>query len=333
MKINLLIASPDAGYVQHISDVLLERHSDTFNISICSSTAHLGNMIKASKYDVALVEPAFMPAIGPDAVRMVLLLMDESADGSDYVGTKKIRKYQRISSIAGIILEHYAEVGSGAARYDASRAHVTAVWSPSGGAGKTTVALAYAANRVLSGKKAVYLNLENFSSTPLYFREEGRSISKAFEKLESDLYIFLTGIRQQDSHSGITFFSGPENYDDINILTADDVEKVIDAASTDVDELIVDLSSQCDGRTKRIFDIANAVFMVTDPSSTSQVKTKQFLSQHSIFGEIQSKLVMVNNKGARTTDPGISKTIQLPLLQSSDPVSIYKNLSGGNINW
>jgi len=333
MKIKLLIASPDIDYVEHLSNVLSEKHSDTFDISVCSSTEHLSNMLNSNKFDVALIEPIFVSTINADSVRLLLMLMDESSNTEDYSGAKRIRKYQRISSIAGNVLENYAEVSTGVNSFDSSKARITAVWSPSGGSGKTTVALAFAANSVLSGKSVVYLNLECFSSTSVYFKNSGRSISKAFEKLESNVHLFLAGIRQQDSSSGISYFCEPENYDDMNILSKEDIETIVGACATGVDELIVDLSSQCDERVQKIFEIANTVLLVCESSGTSQIKLKQFLSQHNVFGQINSKVVLVNNKGAKTTDASISKVIHLPLLQSNDPVSTYKTLSGGNFDW
>jgi MinD-like ATPase involved in chromosome partitioning or flagellar assembly len=213
------------------------------------------------------------------------------------------------------------------------KARITAVWSPAGGTGKTTIALALAAHRVSAGKQAVYLNLENFFSTAAYFPESGKSISRVFEKLEANVQMFLQGIRQQDSGSGIAYFCGPENYDDMNILTADDVETLIKACAIGADDLVVDLSSQCDERVQRVFDLAQTVLLVADASSASQAKMWQFTSQHNVFAKIQSKAIFVNNKGAKLIDENSNKTINLPLAQSSDPVFLFKMLSSGNFDW
>jgi len=225
-------------------------------------------------------------------------------------------------------LENYAEVGKGVGSFNSNKARITAVWSPSGGSGKTTVALAFAAHRVLGGKQTVYLNLENFSSTSAYFQESGQSISKVFEKLETNVEMFLMGIRQQDSGSGIHYFCEPENYDDINILTSNELEILINACIANTEELIIDLPSQCDEKVQKIFDIANIVLIIADPSGTSQNKLRQFFTQHNIFGQIKDKVMLVNNKGAKTAEASINKVIELPLVQSADPLFIYKSLTG-----
>jgi len=333
MKIKMLVAAADNDYIEHLSNYLSEQYADTFEVSVCSSIERLRDLLDANKYDAALLDPLFASSVSLNSIHLSLILEDGSEVLNDSSsGLKKVHKYQRISSIAGSVLENYAVSGI---KYGHStrRARITAVWSPSGGAGKTTVALAYAARRVSSEKQVIYLNLENFSSSPAYFNNNGKSISKAFEKLESNVSLFLTGIRQQDSGSGISYFCMPENYDDINILTVSDIETLINASAVEIDELVIDLSSQCDDRIQKILDLADIVLLICDPSTTSQIKLKQFISQHNVFKKIQSKTVLVNNKGSKMSEANISKTVQLPLVQSVDPISIFKMLSSGNFDW
>jgi len=333
MKIRLLIATADKGYTDHLSNTISKRYADTLELSICSSIERLIDLTSVNRYDVALIEPDFVSAIKPGCIQVPFVLIDELGHGAESGDIKRIRKYQRISSMTGQILESYAETGKRAGGADAYKAQITAVWSPTGGTGKTTVALAYAASRVAAGKMVVYLNLENFSSTSVYFPDNGRSISKALEKLESNIQLFLLGIRQQDSGSGIMYFCGPENYDDINVLTTEDVEKLINACATEIDELVIDLSSQIDERVVKIFSMADKVLLVADPSKSSQAKTQQFISQHNVFGQVQPKTVLVNNKGANLPEERIDKTVILPLVQTNDPVSVFKALSGNRADW
>jgi len=332
MKIRLLIATADKDYTDHLSKTISKRYADTLELSICSSKERLPDLTTVNRYDAALIEPDFVPAIKPGSVQVPFVLIDEMALGADNSELKRIRKYQRISSMTGQILEGCAEIGKRAGA-DANKAQITAVWAPAGGAGKTTVALAYAASRVAAGKVVVYLNLENFSSTSVYFADSGRSISKAFGKLGSNLQLFLLGIRQQDVGSGIMYFCGPENYDDINVLTKEDIETLINACAADIDELVVDLSSQIDERVVKTFSMADKVLIIADPSKASQVKTQQFICQHDVFGQIEAKAILVNNKGANSAEERISRTVMLPLVQTNDPISVFKTLSGNRTDW
>lgn len=334
MKIRLLIATGDSGYAEHLSRVLADKYAGIFEVGVCSAVERLAGLLTNNKYDAALIEPSFAGSADLGSIRLPLLLCDESplhARNAENVG--KVKKYQRISNIAGIVLESYAELGTGAYGFSENRAHITAVWSPCGGTGKTTVALAYAARKVAAGKQTTYLDLEDFSSTSAYFVEHGKSISTVFEKLEADVPMMLLGIRQRDSGTGITYFCGPDNYDDMNILTADDLAVLIQSCAMNADEVVVDLSSRCDEKTWKIFDLAATVLLVCDPSSTSQVKLNQFMKQHNIAQGIQNKSVLISNKGARVKLESINRVVNLPMVQSSDAVAIYKTLSGNAFEW
>ena len=333
MKIRLLIATADKDYADHLSTTVSKRYSDTLELNICSSKERLADMTATGRYDAALIEPDFVSAVKPGSVQVPFVLIDEMGRGVDSGDLKRIKKYQRISSITGQIMEGVAEANKGIGGAGAGRAQITVVWSPSGGTGKTTVALAYAASRISAGKQVVYLNLENFSSTSVYFPDNGRSISKALEKLESNLQLFLLGIRQQDSGSGIMYFCGPENYDDISILTVEDVEKLVNACALEIDELVIDISSQIDQRVIKIFGMADKILLVTDPSNSSQAKLNQFITQHNVFGQIQPKAILVNNKDARSPVGTVGKTVMLPMVHTNDPVSVFKTLSGSRADW
>jgi len=334
MKIKLVIATCDSDYAEHLSNVLSEKFADEFSISVCSLDDELSEILGKVKFDAALIELQFTKPEKLSMVRLPIILYDESDNVPDeYECFVKIRKYQKISSIAGEVLQAYAETTASASGPGINKANVTACWSPSGGVGKTTVALAYAARRVLDGKQVVYLNLENFSSIPIFFSNTGKSISTAFEKLDSNINMFLMGIRQKDSGSGISYFCGPDNYDDIHILTADDVEKIIEACAFGTDELVIDLSCYCGECTKKALELADSVMLVCDHTRISQAKLKQFINQHNIFKSIQAKSILINNKGAEVEEASALKSIKLSHVPSTDPVFVYKTLSGNRFEW
>ncbi len=294
-------------------------------------------VISVSGCDVALMEPTFARDLDLKSVRLPLLLWDESCVVEPNAGElRRIEKYQRISSIAGSVMENYAQFSSGTADLRKKYGHITAVWSPAGGTGKTTVALAYTARKASDGKNATYLSLENFCSVPAFFPgsdHEKRSISIVFEKLETDVPMLLKSILQHDTGSGIDYYCGPKNYDDINILTAEDLEVLIQGCASNTEELVVDLPVQCDIKAKKLFELADTVLIVSDGSTITKVKLQQFMGQHNIAQQIQGKCVLINNKGAKTTIDGISQMLGLPYVRTSDAVSVYKTLSGSTFEW
>ena len=332
MKISLLIATSDDDYTEHLSNLLSDKYKDTFFVSVCSSSQSLTDLLLVSDFDAALLETQLIRDTDISPIKMPLLLWDESDSGSAAQKNHTIiRKYQRVSAIASSILEYYASFSAGEGAPDAGKASITAVWSPCGGVGKTTVALANAIKASLSGKKALYLNMEHFSSSPAYFNDSGRSISSVFEMLErneDNLKMLIQAILRQDPNTGVSYFCHPENFDDMNILSVDDIAALITACAGFADELVIDLSSACNIRTRQVFKLADRVLLVTDHTSTSQAKLRQFVSQHSVFEQFKAKVVLVANMCSSFSEPGFDEVVTLPLIKSTDSPSVAKSLSG-----
>jgi len=331
MRIRLLIATGDADYAQHLSGVLSEHYADVIDVCVCREKERLPELTAVSGFDAALADPAWIAGADWNAVLLPVQLWEEQESAAINPEICIIRKYQRISSIVADILEHYSKVSADRHDADSGLARITAVWSPAGGVGKTTVAHAYAAKKASDGKQVLYLNVENFSGASVFFPETGKSISAIFEMLENhegNVKALIRGIQKRDAGSGVAYFGDPENFDDINILSDDNISSLISACAGVADELVVDMPCQCDERARRIFELSDKIYIVTDPSNTALAKLSQFTLQHNVFTRIRSKAVLVANKNAAAGGAPIDSYIRLPLIQSTDASSVSKALSG-----
>ena len=332
MKIQLHIAASDCDYTDHLSNILAEYHADVFDVSVCSAPEHLHEHLAARKFDVALFDVSAIENADLQSVHLPLLLWSDEEVIPLLPGEiKTVRKYQRISSMVSSVLELCAKEQTNVRGLESKKAQITAVWSPVGGVGKTTVALAYASNRVACGKQVLYLDLESFSSVHAYFGEAGRSISAVFELLETgegNIKMLIRSIMKQDSESEISYFCRPENFDDMNILTIENIAVLVEACGGLTDELVIDMSCVCDERTRKVLELADRILLVTDPAQTAQIKLSQFVSQHSIFQRVKGKTTLVANRGATVGDPLVNEVIYFPFVQSSDAATVYKTLSG-----
>ena len=330
MKIKLLIASDHEDYAEHLSKALSENHSDTIYVSLCTSPVRLRELLAENTYDVALLDMPVIDGTDLSCICMPLVLRSEETVAGIPETLKRITKYQRISSIIADILENYAKASEQGHDAEPVKAAVSAVWSPVGGVGKTTVALALAAGKAQQGKQVLYLNLEPFSSIPVYFSSAGKSISSVFEMLEANegnVGVLMQSILRRDDLLNIAYFCSPENYDDINILSVDNISSLISACCGLAEELVIDMSSDCDERTRHVFDCADKILLVADWTSASQIKLSQFTSQHNTFARIKEKTQLVANKGAAISRPSAEEVISLPLVQSADAPTVFKTLS------
>jgi len=327
----MLIATTDAEYAVLLSDYISEHHADTIEVSVCSTLECLNEVLPKQRFDVALMDKSMVEAADKSSIKQPMLLRVENEAAVDTPDMESVCKYQRISSIIASVLERYARVSKNRISSDSRNTNITAVWSPTGGVGKTTVALAYAMSKVSEETEVFYLNLETFSSQSGYFCESGKSISVVFEMLDShegDVKMLIQGICCRES--GITYLCSPSNYDDICILSSEDVKELVTSCAQLADELVIDMSSVCDKLTRQIFDIADKVLIITEPTLTARTKMIQFATQNDVFESIKEKIILVANKGAEIHSPIVETAVFLPYVQSGNAIDVYKTLSKSN---
>jgi len=337
MKIKMLIATKDNHYSKSFSDHISEFYSDKIDICEYSEQEGVSESASKKKYDAALVDSRFAGKFDLSIVTMPILLWSDiepaELPNSAAQGIIRIRKYQRISSIIAGVFEHLAKVSKTDSGLGSKSAEITAVWSPAGGVGKTTAALACATSKAAEGKDVFYLNLEDFSSVPGYFHEQGKSISSVFEMLDTqsgNIKMFIQGISCLSS--GIKYLCCPNNYEDMYILSPENISDLIIACAGLTDELILDLPCIYDARTKKAFETAGKILIVTTPDSSANVKLAQFKSQNNAFEDIKEKVTIIINKNTTAADnvltgAEISNVISLPLIDTGSPRDVYKALS------
>lgn len=337
MKTRLLIASEDIDYGEHLSCFLSDKYAHTFDVNLCSSADQLSNLLQHCRYDTALLEPELAAKNPLSSIAVPLLLCTDNTDVPELIkDLLKVQKYQRISALSDEVISYYAKNTSRGHIPSSKETYITAVWSPAGGVGKTSVALAYCAQKASSGKEVLYLNLESFSSIPVYFADSGKSVSSIFEMLEKkdgNIDVLINGLRRKDETTGISYFCEPENYDDINILNIEDTSTLISTCCRVTQELVIDMSCACNKRSWQVFEHADRVLIVVDNSKTSLVKLKQFISQHNIFELIKSKCTIIANKGADIPDIIPDQSLTLPYVESTAHNDVYTKLSTHALFW
>jgi MinD-like ATPase involved in chromosome partitioning or flagellar assembly len=333
MKIQLLIAAAESDYAGYLSGTLCAKYAETFSVGLCSAQEKLSDVLSAKNYDVILIEPQWMPSVSRQSVKLVMALSSEESSPPERLpNVIQVQKYQRISALVSEILKHYGNVAPAVDNLRNSGKKIVAVWSPAGGVGKTVVALAFAARAASDGGTVTYLNFEHFSSADTCFARGKQGAGTLFEKLMSYSELSVKDIRQHDSDSGIGYFHPPDNYNDINDLTKDDMVYLTNMCVRASDVVVADLPGVCDRRVQAMLELADTVLLVVDDSKTAAAKLDVFVSQHVVYKDIKQKIRLVANKGSSLSDARFEKTIHLPRVQSEDPVSVYKTLSGNSFD-
>lgn len=326
MKIRMMLATADKEYANRFAAGLKDTLEE-LSLSLCTNLDNLSEALEKEHFDICLGDQEALSRIEGDPVKLKLLLWDTFAENQPWdLSLHRVRKYQRISTIAAQVIRHYADVAE-QNMLSSNQAAITVVWSPAGGSGKTMTAAAYALRASQKGRTATYLDLEHFSSTPALFPQPAVSISEAFEQMANNMALHLLSLRATDPTTGIGYFGAPDNYDDMNVFTQEQCMEIVKAAAEHSDELIIDLPSVCDDRTRGLFELASRIILVTDATRTAEVKLQQFMSQSSAFIKFRSKITLVANKGAAVPTAEELPVIQVPYIDAHSLTAVYTKIS------
>lgn len=165
-KINIVIADSDELYLNHLTNYLIE-HMNTFEVYSFTTKESLIKYVgdKSNKIDIiAFTEDLMDGTISVASAPVKILLSDGSFTELEF---ESVNKFQKAEKFINDILMIYAEKTG---RVEAvstgdKETKIVGFFSPVGGCGKTTLALATAYALASQGKRVFYLNAEKLNST------------------------------------------------------------------------------------------------------------------------------------------------------------------------
>ncbi|MGE5678936.1 MAG: AAA family ATPase [Pseudomonadota bacterium] len=295
-RLNLVIADADEAYTRGLSEYISSFHSSAFSVSCFTrDDAFCEVMKKKPPADILLVSPEFYEiSAGYDCIRLRLLLSDGSLE-QEYQGFQPIDKFNTGEKLLSEIMHLYSAVDSVKAKSpgQSKTARIISLYSPAGGAGKTTIAVSMAVQSSDKDKRTFYLSLESVQSTGTFFDTNStRNLSYVFYYLKEKSGNFpmrLEGIKLRDSGSGVDYFSPPENLHEYGEIDADDLEKLINGIKCMgcYDYIIIDMPCAFDKKSQRVFSLCDHIIMVI---------TEEPVSIHK-YGLMQKELERLESSG------------------------------------
>jgi len=309
-KLNIIIADSDEEYMEALERYLGKYYRERIeSVCITSQEYLIGYMKKEiTNIDILLVTPRFLHELNLDNVNTVVLLTDGRIP-QEYIKFKSTAKYQEAQKLVRRIIDIYAENNPDEiyTSFNDKKTKVIGVFSPDGGAGKTTISIAISLRSSQRGMNVFYLNLENIPSTQAFLdcnSESNLSDVLYFLKEKSkNLSLKIEGARLEDLASGIHFFAPPDSPLEMNeILENDIIELVSQLRSLNrYDSIVIDMSSVIDEKNLKIFEICDSIICISTPDKISQKKASQFIKALEMIGRLevetlQAKLKFVVNK-------------------------------------
>lgn len=324
MRLRLGIISKDIDYVDKLSSVLRDSYVDDFEVFIYYS---LDEVIESLDV-VAIDEEEYKEELSFSSKLIVVL--SNRANINELKGCYAVYKYQRIARIVSELLFEFSKTDQRPGSYKEGKANITCVWSPSGGIGKTALSVALAVKKARDKKRVLYMNLESFSSTQVYFPEDSKTISDALLDGVRNIQAFIKSLNV-DSQTGVKYFSASDNYDDMNVIGREDIKMILDAVVLDADEVIVDLQSVVDEKMLTVLELSDRILIVDDGSATSGHKLSEFINQNDLYKSYRNKMTLVLNKGASGRMDGFTDIISVPVVYEDNEMlralSILKHFS------
>lgn len=289
MKIKLAILENDQNYLNRIVSAFSVKYPDNLEVYSFTNMDMAISSIDSSRIDILIADSSFEIDVASLPKRCGFAYLVDSTDIDMLNSQRAICRFQKADLIYRQILSIYSENAgnlSGIKLGDDS-SKIIAFTSPSGGVGTSTVAAACALHFAQSGKKTLYLNLEKFGSSDLFFSGEGQfdlsDVIFALKSKKANLVMKLESCVKQDL-KGVYFYSKTKVALDMLELSADDIIRLINELkiSGSYDYIILDLDFSMSKEMREILSQALSIIWIGDGSEASNMKIARAYTAFSI---------------------------------------------------
>lgn len=308
-KIRMVVADNNKDYLESFAGFMRSSNeSSRFIMTYFSDIDRLNTYIQRGDIiDILLISPDLydeeLPLSGDVTT---IFLEDDVIEESNKVYS--VYRYQRLDQILSDILSVYYEKNkiAGEMLARSKETQIFAVFSPSGGSGKTTIAVNLCKQLALNDLKVFYLNSETFNTSRLYFSSQDDDYSlKILYYVKSKTEQLLSKIEQLKKHDpdvGVDYFDLETNAEEMLELTEKEIHHLLNGLvqTGAYDYIIVDLDSSIHTRNIAMLKESDWIVwpMGNNPQSIYQSESF-FEEEENVFGKkniIKDKLLVLLNK-------------------------------------
>lgn len=279
MKIKTAFLDKDLEYLHRITVYFQQNYSEKVEVYAFSEEKSFEEFIKNNSCHVILCDTAFSIPKEDNLSDAVLVYFVDASTSDVYQEKKVIAKYQKVSQIYKELLNIAAENMNSVVFQNGGNATQMVVFTaPQGGSGASTIANAYALQKVKENKKVFYLNLEKISNTSLYFKGEGTlTLSDVLFDIKSkknNVMIKMESAIRVDQ-SGVEFFKECKNPNDRLEVSMEDLEILLRNIYNikEYDFIVVDIETTLDQEFQTVITkYANEIILISDGTEGSNQK-------------------------------------------------------------
>jgi len=304
-KLNIIVADSDEEYMEALERYFRTYYRERIESLCITSQEYLIEYMKKeiTNIDILLVTPRFLHKLNLDKVNTVVLLTDGRIP-QEYIKFESIAKYQEAQKLVRRIIDIYAENNPDEVytSFNDRKTKVIGVFSPDGGAGKTTISIAISLRSSQRGMNVFYLNIENIPSTQVFLdcnSENNLSDVLYYLKEKSkNLSLKIEGARLEDLASGIHFFAPPDSPLEMNEILDNDISELVSQLKSlnRYDSIVIDMSSVINEKNLKLFEICDSIICISTPDKISQKKASQFIKALEMTERVELKTLQVKLK-------------------------------------
>ena len=306
-KINIVLADSDELYLNKLTDYFMEKTAMFEVSSFTSRDSLIAYMLEKNiKIDVIVFAESMANELIANAEIPAKIFLSDGTY-SDVVGFDSVNKYQKAEKLVHSIQMIYAEqtghveVVTGGDK----QTKAIGVFSPVGGCGKTTMALALSMYLASHGKRVFYLNYEIINSTTEFLNTApGGSLSDvllAMKTKGANIGLRIVSNKYFDAGMNISFINPPESALEVNELTTPEQIKLIKELENigDFDAIIIDFDSGFSEAKLELLDACDFILTPFTTDEVSLVKMRLFMREFGMRGELDvifKKMSLAVNK-------------------------------------
>lgn len=301
MKIRLAILESDQSYLNRIVTAFGIKYADKLEVYSFTSQEVTMEYLETSSIDVFLADKKFEIDIAKLPSHCGFAYLVDMPDIESVRNQRAICKFQKADLIYKQILSIFSENASDITgiRLDEKEGdQVIAFLSASGGTGSSTAAAACAIRLAQRGKKVLYLNMERFGTSDVFFQGEGQGdfgdIIYALKSKKSNLRLRLESVVKQDV-SGVFFYSAARMALDMAELSTEESKRLLKEirVSGGYDYMILDMEFSLEQHTLDILNDCNRIILVSDGSAVANVKLERALTSLGIIEQQTERKLLI----------------------------------------
>lgn len=318
---HLIIASNDKTYTARLVKYIDQRYPGQYDIETIGEVPLLKERIQEQGGEILLIEASFCEGITNWKMVKLPILLEENSEASSKLDKIKwhMPKYLRVSQMVAYIEQQYEEV-------ERTKPLVYSFYSPTGGVGTTTMALAVALTYIKAGRKVFYFSLEEWDSTALFLKEGTKVFPEesGATEVEQCLYKHL----YQEKSTNILYWNrlAEEVSQEVKGHLGDMVEWLIDQEISQV--VILDFGQRRDLLQEKQVKQLDYVMLTANQKETTIFKTNQVIEWLNSLRIKEKKIRLILNQMVSNPFPTeVEVAGKVEKLQEYEPIEISRQIA------